>query len=165
MAKLSAHGSELLRIELERDVTDTERLTTWERLTRAYMSDGKVMQKIDVRFKDGERYSYGWKIWGTRKKGSTIESYRAYVAKLAAAMSAGTTTSGKPTNWKVVCGGAPVVQISQAEIMRAVESGDSIGFCRECGHEQDGCEPDARNYRCEHCGAMAVYGAEEILIA
>ena len=171
MAKLSAHGKELLRTAVERDITDSERSITWERVTRAYMIDGKVMQKIDVRFKadsyhpSGERYSYGWKLYGQRKAGTTIESYRAYVAKLAVALAHGTLVSGKPTTWKVVTDGTPVVHISSARIMRAIESGDSIGFCKECSHEHDGVEPDARNYECESCGAMAVYGAEEMLIS
>lgn len=42
---------------------------------------------------------------------------------------------------------------------------DNCGFCLACGHEQDGCEPDARNYECEACGKKQVFGAEEILIA
>jgi hypothetical protein len=171
MAKLSAHGKELLRIELERDITEPESSTSWRRVTRAYMSNGKVMEKIDVRFKpssirpEGERYSYGWKIYATRKAGSTIESYREYVAKLARSLASGVTTGGKPTTWKVVTDGTPVVHISQSRIMRAIESGESVGFCKECGREQDGCEPDARNYKCESCGALAVYGAEEMLIS
>ena len=41
---------------------------------------------------------------------------------------------------------------------------DNPGFCIKCGCENDGCEPDARRYRCESCGAMAVYGAEELLL-
>lgn len=36
------------------------------------------------------------------------------------------------------------------------------GFCLECGAERDGCEPDAENYECYECGAMAVMGAENI---
>ena len=39
---------------------------------------------------------------------------------------------------------------------------DDPGFCLECGHEQGGCEPDARKIKCEACGAMAVFGAEEL---
>jgi hypothetical protein len=171
MAKLSTHGKELLRIELERNITEPESRTSWRRVTRAYMSNGKVMEKIDVRFKpssirpEGERYSYGWKIYATRKAGSTIESYREYVAKLARSLASGVTTGGKPTTWKVVTDGTPVVHISQSRIMRAIESGESVGFCKECGHEHDGVEPDARNYKCESCGALAVYGAEEMLIS
>lgn len=40
---------------------------------------------------------------------------------------------------------------------------DNPGFCRACGHEQDGCEPDARKYKCENCGKREVYGAAEFL--
>lgn len=39
------------------------------------------------------------------------------------------------------------------------------GFCLECGYEQDGCEPDAEGYECENCGAHAVSGAENCLLA
>jgi hypothetical protein len=38
------------------------------------------------------------------------------------------------------------------------------GFCIECGDEAYGVEPDARHYRCESCGALAVFGVEELLI-
>src|SRR5262245_35782622 len=41
---------------------------------------------------------------------------------------------------------------------------DNPGFCTACGNEQEGCEPDARDYKCEACGKRAVYGAEELLI-
>jgi len=41
---------------------------------------------------------------------------------------------------------------------------ENIGFCRDCGEEHDGCEPDARNYECEACGKMEVFGAEELLL-
>lgn len=55
------------------------------------------------------------------------------------------------------------------EVMEAVEDSYSScgnpGFCTECGERQDGCEPDARNYECDCCGAFAVCGAEEILIS
>lgn len=40
---------------------------------------------------------------------------------------------------------------------------DNPGFCLSCGEEADGCEPDARNYECEHCGARKVFGAFEVL--
>lgn len=38
------------------------------------------------------------------------------------------------------------------------------GFCTECGESAYGVEPDARGYKCEHCGAMKVYGAAELLL-
>jgi hypothetical protein len=41
---------------------------------------------------------------------------------------------------------------------------DNPGFCIACGHEQDGCEPDARNYKCEACGERKVFGAAELLM-
>ena len=50
------------------------------------------------------------------------------------------------------------------DVMEAVESDEYQGFCIECGDEAYGVEPDARQYKCESCGAFAVYGAEEILI-
>lgn len=41
---------------------------------------------------------------------------------------------------------------------------DNPGFCVACGKDADGCEPDAREYTCEHCGKRTVYGAEELLM-
>lgn len=41
---------------------------------------------------------------------------------------------------------------------------DNPGFCIACGHEQDGCEPDARNYECESCSERQVFGAEELFM-
>jgi len=40
---------------------------------------------------------------------------------------------------------------------------DNPGFCKACGEEQEGCEPDARNYTCEACGLPQVFGASELL--
>ena len=54
--------------------------------------------------------------------------------------------------------------ITLKRIMRACNEDSNSGFCLECGHKQGGCEPDAREYECEKCGAHKVYGAEEILI-
>lgn len=50
------------------------------------------------------------------------------------------------------------------EVIAAVQRDDCTGFCLECGHEQGSCEPDARNYECENCGAKRVFGAEECLM-
>ena len=38
------------------------------------------------------------------------------------------------------------------------------GGCTACGDEADRCEPDARNYKCESCGELAVFGAQELLM-
>jgi hypothetical protein len=58
--------------------------------------------------------------------------------------------------------------ITADRIMEAVErrssSLDNPGFCTACGEDAEGCEPDAREYECEHCGEDAVYGAEELLM-
>jgi hypothetical protein len=58
--------------------------------------------------------------------------------------------------------------ITPERVMDAVErrmtSLDNPGFCILCGCEADGCEPDARKYECESCGANCVYGADELLI-
>ncbi len=40
---------------------------------------------------------------------------------------------------------------------------DNPGLCLICGIDAMGCEPDAREYECESCGAPAVYGAQELL--
>ena len=39
---------------------------------------------------------------------------------------------------------------------------ECAGKCVACGAERGGVEPDARKYRCLDCGAMAVYGAQEL---
>jgi hypothetical protein len=48
------------------------------------------------------------------------------------------------------------------DIQEAME--EMVGFCVICGADRGCCEPDARKYECEECGARAVYGAEELLI-
>lgn len=55
-----------------------------------------------------------------------------------------------------------VVSIDQ--VLVALEEDNYLGFCLACGYEQDGCEPDAKEYKCEECGERKVYGAEECLI-
>ncbi len=47
---------------------------------------------------------------------------------------------------------------------RREHSLDNPGFCIKCGNEQEGCEPDAREYECEACGEDAVYAPEELLM-
>jgi hypothetical protein len=143
-------------------------LTVWERVTRRLMSDGTVLEKRDVRFAPspactwedpkGRRYSYAWKVYGKIKAGLTAEDF--------ARIYSGPTKSGKPSPWTVTTGHAviPSKVISQARIMRAIESGESIGFCTSCGADQYGVEPDAHGYKCEGCGQMTVVGAEELLL-
>lgn len=56
--------------------------------------------------------------------------------------------------------------ITKDRIVEAVERQrrtlDNPGFCTACGHEVEGCEPDARYYECESCGENEVFGAEEL---
>jgi hypothetical protein len=58
--------------------------------------------------------------------------------------------------------------VTEELVIRNIERGhttlDNPGICLTCGNEQDGCEPDARQYECEACGQHAVYGAEEVLL-
>lgn len=50
-----------------------------------------------------------------------------------------------------------------AAVERYNTSLDNPGICIKCGADADGCEPDARRYKCESCGEPGVYGAEELL--
>ena len=58
--------------------------------------------------------------------------------------------------------------VTLERVSEAVESAavglDNPGFCIACGADAEGCEPDARGYRCEACGLARVYGAEEVLL-
>lgn len=53
---------------------------------------------------------------------------------------------------------------TMAQVEEVIHGDNNVGWCRFCGNEQDGCEPDARNYECEECGAAQVYGAEEYVM-
>lgn len=57
-----------------------------------------------------------------------------------------------------------MAKLTMTRIIRAVESGESVGFCIKCGNKQYGVEPDARRYTCEKCGQPKVFGAEELLM-
>jgi hypothetical protein len=59
---------------------------------------------------------------------------------------------------------AAIQELSLDRIMEAVESGENLGFCTECGDEVDGVEPDARKHTFPECGVKKVYGASELLI-
>lgn len=41
---------------------------------------------------------------------------------------------------------------------------ENLGLCTACGAEVECCEPDARRYRCDACGDLAAYGAEELML-
>ena len=169
MARLSKHGSELLRIELTRDIdTDSESAITWSRVTRAYMSRGIILEKRDVKFKPGpldngipRPHTWGWKIHARAKAGFTGQDLvNRALAKIA-------DISRPASKWKVISSGSepvPVV-ISPAQVLAAVASGEYNGICKLCGAEQEGVEPDACGYQCDSCGEMGVYGAEECLIS
>lgn len=43
-------------------------------------------------------------------------------------------------------------------VMELLESGEYVGFCEDCGHEQSGVEHDAREYTCAECGEPRVFG-------
>lgn len=54
-------------------------------------------------------------------------------------------------------------KLTLTRVMAAIERDDYTGFCIACGAKADGCEPDARGYKCQVCGEHKVYGAEEVL--
>ena len=55
--------------------------------------------------------------------------------------------------------------IDMKRVIEAVQTDELLGFCKDCGEEsEDRVEPDARGYKCAACGAMAVYGAEELML-
>lgn len=56
------------------------------------------------------------------------------------------------------------IDVLLAAVERRITTLDNPGFCVQCGAESDSCEPDARNYQCDECGANAVFGAEELLL-
>jgi hypothetical protein len=49
-------------------------------------------------------------------------------------------------------------------VLEAAQHDEQVGFCLACGAEQEGCEPDARNYECKSCGRKKVFGAEELVL-
>lgn len=47
---------------------------------------------------------------------------------------------------------------------RACMNDTGTGFCLACGKTQNQCEPDAKQYTCNHCKCPKVYGLEELVI-
>lgn len=79
MAKLSARGrKEIARVDREINVNDPTALTMWRKTTVALMSDGNMLEKLDVRFRDGHLHSYGWKLRGKVKAEVTPERFVAH---------------------------------------------------------------------------------------
>lgn len=79
MAKLSAHGREVARIEKFTERPENE-LTVWTRVTYAIMSDGYLMKKLTVRFAFDEfrgehTHSYGWKRCRKLLPTESVESF------------------------------------------------------------------------------------------
>ena len=72
MAKLSAHGEQLIR--LEREQTRQDEFITWSRDTVVLCSDDVVLRKRDVRFVPdqfhpaGRLHHHGWKRVGKLKR-------------------------------------------------------------------------------------------------
>mgnify|MGYP001557959701 FL=1 len=88
-ARLGAGGrTEMMRASKEDDAKGSD-LINWQRTTRAWMDDGKILEKRDVRFlpanswddPKGRKHSYGWKLDGRIKK-----ELMANPAELAAAL-------------------------------------------------------------------------------
>ncbi len=50
------------------------------------------------------------------------------------------------------------------DLIEAAAADELIGFCLACGDSQEGTEPDARNYKCYECGALEVFGVDEIFL-
>jgi len=55
------------------------------------------------------------------------------------------------------------MRIDLDDVMQAIVTDEPAGFCTACGAEAYCVEPDARRYRCEECGELKVYGAQELL--
>lgn len=64
--------------------------------------------------------------------------------------------------YRIVNGEVIDSPLTKARIVEACHE-DYTGLCVACGNEQNA-EPDARNYKCESCGELTVYGAEELMI-
>ena len=112
MAKLRAHGNELLRISQERtwDESLDEKpdslgnvypiSVVWERETRSYRSDGHIMLKRDYKFNPRLKFgpatqSSGWKLYRKLKKDATVTAEQ-FAAKMVADIN-----TGRYTSWKI----------------------------------------------------------------
>lgn len=57
-----------------------------------------------------------------------------------------------------------MIKIPFEEVEAAILESSYMGWCLACGEEAYNVEPDARNYTCESCGDVMVFGAEQIVI-
>jgi len=60
--------------------------------------------------------------------------------------------------------GAVQIKPSHGALLQAAQAQNNTGFCLACGEEMANIEPDARRAECESCGALKVYGAEDLLV-
>jgi len=87
MAKLKARGrTEIVRMtresnEIKKLYDDDKNPRVWARNTIALMSDRKILEKRDVRWQDGSKHSYGWKVVQTVRADVTPEQFTAFYAK------------------------------------------------------------------------------------
>src|SRR3954469_16164120 len=94
--------------------------TVWERKTRRLMSDGSILEKLDIRFRpdplntwddpSGRRHSYGWKVHAKVKPGVTAAEFaRIYTAD---------DKHGRPSAWRMTQ--APIGRVAkELERLRA----------------------------------------------
>lgn len=57
-----------------------------------------------------------------------------------------------------------VSKLDMDAVLAVAEEMDGGGFCIACGAEAEGVEPDARHCKCEACGRLEVFGAEQIIL-
>ncbi len=55
------------------------------------------------------------------------------------------------------------MKVTMERVIDAIDNGLHAGFCRACGEDATGVEPDAVGYECEFCGEPCVEGAEMFL--
>lgn len=64
--------------------------------------------------------------------------------------------------YRIVDGEVIDSPLTKARIIEACHE-DYTGLCVNCANEQNA-EPDARNYKCDSCGQLTVFGAEELVM-
>ena len=54
--------------------------------------------------------------------------------------------------------------VSYERVTALLDENPSAGCCIACGRRAAAVKPEAVEHACDHCGELAVYGAEELLI-